>query len=152
MLPIWLVTTLPTWLVIFIVLYALAALYVAIKFREVRKFLAGAFFVSSGMLWYLWLTDTSIPFVIPKMSASAYELGVAALLGFGTTSSSIVGARLGLYVQISKRILACILAFAAGALISALAIDKGTPGAASFRFHVVGCLGGLSVPVSPPAR
>src|SRR6516164_256254 len=50
MLPIWLVTTLPTWLVIFIVLYALAALYVAIKFREVRKFLAGAFFVSSGIL------------------------------------------------------------------------------------------------------
>ena len=40
MLPMWLVTTLPTWLVIFIVLYALAALYVAIKFREVRKFLA----------------------------------------------------------------------------------------------------------------
>lgn len=58
MLPMWLVRTLPTWLVIFIVLYALAALYVAIKFREVRKFLAGAFFVSSGILWYLWLTGT----------------------------------------------------------------------------------------------
>src|SRR6516165_7015969 len=41
--------------------YALAALYGAIKFREVRKFLAGAFFVSSGILWYLWLTNTSIP-------------------------------------------------------------------------------------------
>src|SRR5262249_8887327 len=65
MLPIWLVTTLSTWLVIFIVLYALAALYVAIKFREVRKFLAGAFFVSSGILGYLWLTDTSIPLVMP---------------------------------------------------------------------------------------
>src|SRR5262249_26937042 len=38
MLPIWLVTTLPTWLVIFIVLYALAALYVAIKFRELRVY------------------------------------------------------------------------------------------------------------------
>lgn len=40
MLPIWLVTTLPTWLLIFIVLYALAALYIAIRFREVRKFFA----------------------------------------------------------------------------------------------------------------
>jgi hypothetical protein len=49
MLPIWLVTSLPIWLVIFIILYGIAALYVAIKYREVRKFLAGAFFVSSGI-------------------------------------------------------------------------------------------------------
>jgi protein-S-isoprenylcysteine O-methyltransferase Ste14 len=73
MLPIWLVTTLPTWLVIFIVLYALAALYVAIKFREVRKFLAGAFFVSSGMLGYLWLTNTSIPLVMPYIGIVSIE-------------------------------------------------------------------------------
>ena len=73
MLPIWLVTTLPTWLVIFIVLYALAALYVAIKFREVRKFLAGAFFVSSGILWYLWLTNTPIPLVIPHLGIVSIE-------------------------------------------------------------------------------
>jgi hypothetical protein len=72
-LPVWLVTTLPTWLVIFIVLYALAALYVAIKFREVRKFLAGAFFVSSGILWYLWLTGTSIPVVMPYLGAISIE-------------------------------------------------------------------------------
>jgi len=70
---IWLVTTLPTWLVIFVVLYALAALYVAIKFREVRKFLAGAFFVSSGILWYLWLTNTSIPLVIPYVGIVSIE-------------------------------------------------------------------------------
>ena len=48
MLPVWLITTLPLWLVVFIILYAVAALYVAIKYREVRKFLAGAFFVSWG--------------------------------------------------------------------------------------------------------
>lgn len=65
MLPVWLVTSLPIWLVVFLVPYATAALYVAIKFREVRKFLAGAFFVSSGMLWYLWLTGTSLPIVLP---------------------------------------------------------------------------------------
>lgn len=38
MLPGWLFTSLPTWLVVFIVLYAIAALYVAIKYREVRNF------------------------------------------------------------------------------------------------------------------
>jgi hypothetical protein len=63
------------------------------------------------------------------MSAPLYELGAAALLGLGTTSSSIVGAVLGLYVRFSRRILACILAFAAGALISALAIELGYEGA-----------------------
>jgi hypothetical protein len=73
MLPMWLVRTLPTWLVIFIVLYALATLYVAIKFREVRKFLAGAFFVSSGILWYLWLTGTSIPLVMPYVGIVSTE-------------------------------------------------------------------------------
>ena len=73
MLPMWLVTTLPFWFVIFIVLYALTALYVAIKFREVRKFLAGAFFVSSGITWYLWLTGTSIPLVVPYVGTIAIE-------------------------------------------------------------------------------
>ena len=63
------------------------------------------------------------------LSAPLYELGAAALLGLGTTSSSVVGAVLGLYVRFSRRILACILAFAAGALISALAIELGYEGA-----------------------
>jgi len=58
---------LPIWLVVFIILYALATLYVAIKFREVRKFLAGAFFVSSGTLWYLWVTGVSLPLVMPYL-------------------------------------------------------------------------------------
>ena len=73
MLLIWLVTTLPTWLVVFIVLYNAAALYVAIRFREVRKFLAGAFFVSSGILWYLWITGTSLPVVLPYAGTIAVE-------------------------------------------------------------------------------
>jgi CRP-like cAMP-binding protein len=51
------------------------------------------------------------------------EVLLVALLGLATTSSSIVGAALGLYVPLSKRLLACVLAFAAGGLISALAID-----------------------------
>ena len=40
MLPMW-VLAFPIWLVVFIVLYALATLYFAIRYREARKFLAG---------------------------------------------------------------------------------------------------------------
>ena len=72
MLPMWIIS-LPNWLDIFIVLYAIAALYVAIKFREVRKFLAGAFFVSSGILWYLWVTGVSIPLVMPYVGTVSVE-------------------------------------------------------------------------------
>ena len=73
MLPMWLIS-LPIWLVIFIVLYAIAALYVAIKFREVRKFFAGVFFVSSGILWYLWVTGVSIPLVMPYVGTVSVEM------------------------------------------------------------------------------
>jgi zinc transporter ZupT len=57
------------------------------------------------------------------------EILVVSLLGLATTSSAIAGAAIGLYYPISKRSLACILAFAAGALISALAIDLAYQGA-----------------------
>lgn len=72
MLPAW-ILALPIWLVIFIVLYALASLYVAVRYREVRKFLAGAFFVSSGILWYLWITGISVPLVMPFVGTVAVE-------------------------------------------------------------------------------
>ena len=73
MLPSWLVTSFPTWLIVFIIVYAVATLYAATRYREVRKFLAGAFFVSSGILWYLWLTGTSIPIVLPYAGTIAVE-------------------------------------------------------------------------------
>jgi hypothetical protein len=73
MLPTWLVTSLPMWLVVLLVVYALASLYVAVRYREVRKFLAGAFFVSSGMLWYFWITRTSIPVELPFAGTIAVE-------------------------------------------------------------------------------
>ena len=72
-LPAWLLT-LPTWLIVFIVLYALATLVVAVKYREVRKFLAGAFFVSAGTLWYLWVTGVSIPLVMPYVGTVSVEM------------------------------------------------------------------------------
>jgi CRP-like cAMP-binding protein len=62
-----------------------------------------------------------------------YELAMASALGFGTTSSSLLGAAIGLYVPLSKRPLACLLAFAAGALISALAIELAYEGALSLH-------------------
>src|ERR1700684_2037652 len=58
-----------------------------------------------------------------------HEIVIVSLLGLLTTSSSILGAALGLYVPLSKRVLACVLAFAAGALISALAIELAFEGA-----------------------
>jgi hypothetical protein len=72
MLPIW-VLGLPIWLVVFIVLYALATLFLAIKYREFRKFLAGAFFVSSGTCWYLWANGVSLPIVLPYVGTVSVE-------------------------------------------------------------------------------
>ncbi|MGO9058699.1 MAG: cyclic nucleotide-binding domain-containing protein [Candidatus Binataceae bacterium] len=58
-----------------------------------------------------------------------HEIIIVSLLGLLTTSSSLLGATLRLYVPLSKRVLACVLAFAAGALISALAIELAFEGA-----------------------
>src|SRR5262249_17964908 len=43
------------------VIMALASLYFAWRNRDFRKFLAGAFFVSSVILFYLYLADVSVP-------------------------------------------------------------------------------------------
>jgi len=43
------------------VIMAVGSLYLAWRYRDVRKFLAGAFFVSSGVLFYLYLADVSVP-------------------------------------------------------------------------------------------
>jgi hypothetical protein len=40
---------------------AVGSLYFAWRYRDYRKFLAGAFFVSSGTLAYLYLADVSVP-------------------------------------------------------------------------------------------
>lgn len=63
------------------------------------------------------------------------EVAVVSLLGLGTTSSAIGGAAIGLYLPISKRVLACVLAFSAGALISALAIELAYEGAQELHRH-----------------
>lgn len=68
------------------------------------------------------------------MPQAAY-LGLVALLGLFATSSSLLGAAIGLYMAVSKRLLACILAFSAGALVSALAIELAFEGAQELHRH-----------------
>jgi CRP-like cAMP-binding protein len=58
-----------------------------------------------------------------------------ALLGLFTTSSVMLGAALGLYLSFPKKLLAGILAFAAGALIAALAIDLAFEAARDLTRH-----------------
>jgi CRP-like cAMP-binding protein len=69
------------------------------------------------------------------------EIVAVGLLGLATTSSALGGAAIGLYVPMSKRLLAAVLAFAAGALISALAIELAFEGALTMHLHGYGPLG-----------
>jgi zinc transporter ZupT len=71
----------------------------------------------------------SKPEAVDESMISPYELAMASLLGLGTTSSSLLGAAIGLFAPFTRRPLACLLAFAAGALISALAIELAYEGA-----------------------
>ncbi len=69
------------------------------------------------------------------MAASVVQIVQVAALGLVTTSSVMMGAAVGLYVPISKRVLASILAFASGSLIAALAIELGFEGAHDMIKH-----------------
>ena len=50
-------------------------------------------------------------------------IATVGLVGFFTTSAVVIGATIGLYAPLSKKVLACVLAFAAGVLISSLGIE-----------------------------
>ena len=43
------------------VIFGVGSLYFALRNRDFRKFLAGAFFISSGILFYFYLADVSVP-------------------------------------------------------------------------------------------
>ena len=62
------------------------------------------------------------------------EVLIVARVGLATTSSAMAGTAIELYWPLSKHSLACILAFAAGALISALAIDLAFHGAVHLHY------------------
>lgn len=61
------------------------------------------------------------------------ELALVGLIGLATTCSVMIGAALGLYVPFPKKVLAGILAFAAGSLIAALAIELGFESASDLK-------------------
>jgi hypothetical protein len=46
-----------------IVVIGIPTIFFAVRFREYRKFLAGAFFVSSGMQFYFYFARIPIPLV-----------------------------------------------------------------------------------------
>ncbi len=48
-------------LVAAIVAWGLLSLYFAVRSREFRKFLVGAFFVSAGIQFYFYIANVSIP-------------------------------------------------------------------------------------------
>lgn len=70
------------YLVAAIVLLGLPTIYVAVRFREYRKFLAGAFFVSSGMQFYFYLAKIPIPLMGTNASQSPTLSGVRGTMHF----------------------------------------------------------------------
>ena len=65
--------------IIVAVIMAITSLYFAWRNRDFWKFLAGAFFVSSGILFYLYLADVSVPLLgtgfveTPKISVGPLD-------------------------------------------------------------------------------
>lgn len=74
------------YLVAAIIVIGLPTLYVAVRYREYRKFLAGAFFVSSGMQLYFYFAKIPIPLMgtdavqSPQLSAARGTIHFALFL------------------------------------------------------------------------
>jgi len=66
----------------FAVADAVASLYFAWRYRNFRKFLAGAFFVSSGILFYLYLADVSVPLLGTSFVETPQISGVRSIVHF----------------------------------------------------------------------
>jgi hypothetical protein len=69
-------------LVAALVVFGLPTLYFAIRSREFRKFLAGAFFVSGGMQFYFYLANVSVPLVGTSIVQTPEVSGVRSVLHF----------------------------------------------------------------------
>lgn len=65
-----------------IILLGLPTIYIAVRFRDYRKFLAGAFFVSSGMQFYFYLAKIPIPILGTNAVQSPELSGVRGLIHF----------------------------------------------------------------------
>lgn len=69
-------------LIAIIVLWAGATLYFAVISKEFRKFLAGAFFVCSGVLFYLYITKVSVPILFFNLTETPEISGMRAIVHF----------------------------------------------------------------------
>ena len=65
-----------------IILIGLPTIYVAVRWREYRKFLAGAFFVSSRMQYYFWLAKLPVPLIWTSAVQSPELSGVRGTIHF----------------------------------------------------------------------
>jgi hypothetical protein len=57
-------------------------LYFAVRSRDFRKFLAGAFFVSAGMQFYFYLANVSIPLIGTSRVQTPTLSGVRSIVHF----------------------------------------------------------------------
>src|SRR5262245_56521321 len=64
------------------VVWGLATIYLAYRFREFRKFLAGAFFVSGGIQLYLYFANVSVPLLGTDFVFTAEISGVRSIPHF----------------------------------------------------------------------
>jgi hypothetical protein len=71
------------------VIVAVGSLYFAWRNRDFRKFLAGAFFVSSGILFYLYLADVSVPLCWGQVLSKHLRSAVAAPSSISSSSCSV---------------------------------------------------------------
>ena len=64
------------------VLFGVPTVYFAVRSREFRKFLAGAFFVSAGVQFYLYLTDVSVPLAGTRFVVTPNISGARSIVHF----------------------------------------------------------------------
>jgi uncharacterized protein (DUF486 family) len=64
------------------VIMAVGSLYFAWRNRDFRKFLTGAFFVSSGILFYLYLANVSVPLLGTTFVATPQISGGRSIVHF----------------------------------------------------------------------
>ena len=69
-----------------LVVVGIPTLYFAVKSRELRKFLAGAFFVSAGMQAYFWLAGVEV--LAPANTGAIVAFGDSITDGFTTTPNA----------------------------------------------------------------
>lgn len=72
----------PIALIAIIVVVAGVTIYFAAKSKEFCKFLSGAFFVSSGVLFYLYLAGVSVPVVFFHLTETPEVSGARSIVHF----------------------------------------------------------------------